>query len=83
MVLTRAYTATDPVYIVGEYTGSDTIGVADVPYAPDACSELTFVDYSNDGVGPDAGSVGNAAAAPAEAPAAVPTSWWKIWEWWD
>jgi hypothetical protein len=46
MTLTREYVARDPVYFVGEYKGSDTIQVADVPYSPDACKELTFVDYS-------------------------------------
>jgi hypothetical protein len=46
MALTREYVARDPVYFVGEYKGSDTIQVADVPYSPDACKELTFVDYS-------------------------------------
>jgi hypothetical protein len=73
MTLTREYTATDPVYYTDQYTGSDTIGVADLPYAPDPCTELTFVDFSADGVAPDANSGGigpqGAAAAPA-APAA-------------
>jgi hypothetical protein len=73
MTLTREYTATDPVYYMDQYTGRDTIGVADLPYAPDACAELTFVDFSADGVAPDANSGGigpqGAAAAPA-APAA-------------
>jgi hypothetical protein len=46
--LIREYTAEDPVYFIGTYTGFDTIQVADVPYAPDPCSELTFVDYSEE-----------------------------------
>ncbi len=75
MTITRSYTATDPVYFVGEYTGSDTIGVADLPYSPDKCAELAFVDYSNDGVAPDS-AAGPAQAAPAK-------SWWKFWQWWD
>jgi hypothetical protein len=52
LTITRSYTAVDPLYFKGEYSGSDTIGVADLPYAPDKCEELTFVDYSNDGVAP-------------------------------
>jgi hypothetical protein len=71
MTLTREYTATDPVYYTDQYTGRDTIGVADLPYSPDACSELTFVDFSADGLAPDANSGGvgpqGAAAAPAQA----------------
>jgi hypothetical protein len=46
MLLTRSYTAEDPVYFKGQFTGSDVIGVADLPYKPDPCKELGFVDYS-------------------------------------
>jgi hypothetical protein len=49
MTLTRSYTAEDPVYFKGQYTGSDTVQVADLPYAPDQCKELGFVDYSKEG----------------------------------
>ena len=77
MTLTREYEATDPVYYTDTYTGRDSIGVADLPYAPDACAELTFVDFSGDGAAPDANSGGigpqgpqGAAAAPAQAAAA-------------
>lgn len=99
MTVTREYTATDPVYYTDQYTGSDTIGVADLPYSPDACSELTFVDFSGDGLAPDANSGGipppsaatNAAGAPAQggaaAPAALeeeePAAWWEFWKWFD
>ena len=34
MALTRSYSAEDPVYLKGKYTGSDTIFVADAPYNP-------------------------------------------------
>jgi hypothetical protein len=94
----RSYTATDPVIFNGEYTGSDTIGVADLPYAPDKCEELT--DHSHTpapppGVppqvagaagAPSATAGGAAAAPPSNAAAdkpAQPKSWWKFWEWWD
>ena len=46
MALTRSYTAEDPVYLKGKYTGSDTILVADAPFNPGACKELNFIDYS-------------------------------------
>ena len=71
MTITREYTATDPVYYTDQYTGHDTIGVADLPYAPDACTELTFVDFSGDGVAPDAnsGGIGPQGAAARRAPA--------------
>jgi hypothetical protein len=99
MTITREYEATDPVYYTDTYTGRDTIGVADLPYSPDPCTELTFVDFSQDGVAPDANSGGigpqGAAAAPAAAPApaAQPAAepqreeakaaWWEFWKWFD
>jgi hypothetical protein len=46
MALARNYSAEDPVYLKGKYTGSDTIFVADAPYNPGKCHELNFIDYS-------------------------------------
>jgi hypothetical protein len=40
--LRRTYVATDPVYFEGEYRGADTVYVADVPYQPIACDDLSF-----------------------------------------
>ena len=48
MELTRSYEADDPVYLKGKYAGRDTIQVADLPYKPDPCKELGFVDYSKE-----------------------------------
>jgi hypothetical protein len=45
-VLTRAYEATDPVYLQGTYKGSDVIQIADAPYTEDNCRELGLIDYS-------------------------------------
>jgi hypothetical protein len=76
--ITRAYTAEDPKYFVGALTGSDTIYVADVPYSPDPCNELTFVDYSREA---GAGRTTEAAAPAPEPPAAAPAKpWWKFWD---
>jgi hypothetical protein len=44
--LTRSYTADDPVYLKGQYTGSDTVQIADAPYVDDNCKELGYLDYS-------------------------------------
>jgi len=46
MKLTRAYVANDPVYLKGQYSGSDVIQVADAPYTQDNCKEQGFIDYS-------------------------------------
>jgi Family of unknown function (DUF6152) len=79
MTITRSYTAEDPMIFTDQFTGRDTIGVADLPYSPDPCKELTFEDYSKDGVAPEGGApAGAAAAAPAPR-----NSWWKFWEWFN
>jgi len=46
MKLTRSYVAEDPLYLKGQYTGSDVIQVADAPYTQDKCKEQGFIDYS-------------------------------------
>ena len=38
--LTRTYTAVDPLYFEGEYTGQDTVFPSDVPFEPYGCVEL-------------------------------------------
>jgi Family of unknown function (DUF6152) len=69
--ITRSYTATDPLIFNGEYTGSDKIGVADLPYNPDKCKELT--DLSHGLPGPPGAGAAQAAAAPqASSVAAAP-----------
>ncbi|HLF11667.1 MAG TPA: DUF6152 family protein, partial [Gammaproteobacteria bacterium] len=77
MALTRSYSAEDPVYFTGQYAGSDTIHVADLPYAPDACDELTFVDYSRER---QSRAAAEAAAAPAAETPVAPKPWWKFWD---
>jgi hypothetical protein len=42
LVLRRDYVAEDPVYFTDQYTGSDTVLVADVPYVAHPCDELTY-----------------------------------------
>jgi hypothetical protein len=87
MKITRTYTAEDPVYYTDQYKGSDTIGVADLGYAPDKCQELT--DHSHNAAagtaaGAPARANGAAAGAPAKAAEPAPaTSWWKFWEWFN
>jgi hypothetical protein len=46
MDLTRTYTAEDPVYLKGQYSGSDVVQPADTAYAEDRCKEQGFLDYS-------------------------------------
>jgi hypothetical protein len=46
--LTRSYVAEDPVYLQGQYTGSDRILPANASYALDDCEELGFIDFSEE-----------------------------------
>jgi hypothetical protein len=46
MKLTRAYTAEDPVYLKGQYTGSDVVQVADAAFTADRCKDTSFIDFS-------------------------------------
>jgi hypothetical protein len=41
MSLKREYTADDPVYLTAQYKGTDTVAPSNVPYAPEACEDLT------------------------------------------
>ncbi len=41
MTLKREYTASDPAYLAAEFKGSDTVAPSNVPYAPEACEDLT------------------------------------------
>jgi hypothetical protein len=66
-MLRRSYTAEDPVNFASTYRGDDMLAVADVGFAPDECSDRTFVDYSKEG-----------RAAPAAPTPAKP--WWKFWD---
>jgi hypothetical protein len=65
--LTRTYVAEDPLYFTGQFAGSDTIFPADLPFAPDPCTELTFVDFSLEGQ-----PAGTAPLAPSR-------PWWRFW----
>jgi hypothetical protein len=46
MKLTRSYAADDPVYLKGQYAGSDVVQVADAPFTADKCKDTTLLDYS-------------------------------------
>lgn len=46
MRLTRSYTAEDPQYLMGQYTGSDVVDPGDAPFTDDRCKEQGFLDYS-------------------------------------
>jgi hypothetical protein len=73
MALTREFVAEDPEYFAGQYTGSNTIFPADLPYSPDACVELTFVDFAGE-------QWGGANAEDARSAQPVSRPWWRFRE---
>jgi hypothetical protein len=78
LALRREYVAEDPLYFTGQFRGADTAYVADLPYEPPSCNDLSY----KTGVGTAAvsGSGESASAeppAPAEAP---PKPWWMFWK---
>jgi hypothetical protein len=46
--LKRDYTAEDPVNFTDQYAGTDTVMVADAPYAEDRCEELGYRIYAEE-----------------------------------
>ncbi len=70
--LRREYVAEDPLYFTGQYRGADTVYVADVPYEPPSCDDLSY-----------ASDVGTRAVDEADAPAAQQARpWWMFWKSW-
>jgi hypothetical protein len=70
MALTRSYAAEDPVYFTGQFTGSDTILVADAPFEPEPCDELGFVDFAE---------MNERRERLMQEAQAAPRPWWRFW----
>jgi hypothetical protein len=68
--LTRRWTAEDPLYFEGEYTGQDVVSIADIPYEPYNCDDRTWQDSEFEELD---GAAASDAGEPAERP------WWKFW----
>jgi uncharacterized protein DUF6152 len=78
-VLARSFTAEDPAYFAGAYTGSDTVLISDLPYhGTTECQDLTIRPGSTAAAtsGPTAAESATE-AAPAERP------WYMFWKIWD
>jgi hypothetical protein len=70
--LRREYVAEDPLYFSGQYRGADTVYVADLPYEPPSCEDLSY-----------ASDRGTRAIEQVElTPAAAPRPWWMFWKDW-
>jgi hypothetical protein len=75
VTLKRSYIAEDPEYFVGQYSGSDTLSLSNVPFAVEQCKELAKGLAPTDDVG---GSDTPSSPAPTTIPPAKP--WWKFWD---
>jgi hypothetical protein len=80
--LRRDYVADDPMFFTGEFKGSDTVYVSDLPYhGTTPCKETEARSEAERTVSaaPAAPTPSVTAAEPAKAPA----PWWMFWKWWD
>ena len=71
LALKRDYVADDAAYFTGEFKGSDTVYISDLPYhGTTECKETEARTAAP-------------SAAPATQPAAAAKPWWMFWKWWD
>jgi hypothetical protein len=70
--LRREYVAEDPRYFEGQYRGSDTVYVADLPYATPSCTDLSYVTGR--------GTAATGADAAGEDAKDGKAPWWMFWK---
>ena len=71
LALKRDYVADDPAYFTGEFKGSDTVYISDLPYhGTTECKETEARASAH-------------AATPAAEPAPAAKPWWMFWKWWE
>jgi len=75
LALRREYFAEDALYFTGQFRGADTAFIADLPYEPPTCNDLSY----KTGTGTPAVEQGQSDAAPAAAPQPA-KSWWMFWK---
>jgi len=68
--LRREYVAEDPLYFTGQFRGADTVFVADLPYEPPSCNDLSYATDRGTG----------AAQEPSAAPPVPAKPWWMFWK---
>lgn len=72
--LRRSYVAEDPDFFVGELANADVVLPSALPFAPDTCQELSFVDYSEEAERAIAEQQGGEDAPEPNQP------WWRFWD---
>jgi len=71
--LTRTWTAEDPLYFTGQYTGQDVVSIADIPYERYNCDDRTWQDSEFEQLEESE----SAQPAPAQPQPSKP--WWQFW----
>ena len=75
--LKRDYVAEDPTFFTGEFKGSDTVYISDLPYHGTTPCKETEARGKHAAVAPAAAATAAAAPAKAEKP------WWMFWKFWE
>jgi hypothetical protein len=81
LALARDYVAEDPTFFTGQFKGSDTVYVSDLPYhGTTPCKETEAREAKH--AAAVVAATGGASAA-AATPAKVEKPWYMFWKWWD
>jgi hypothetical protein len=76
LALRREYAAEDPLYFTGQFRGADTAFVADLPYEPPTCNDLSY----KTGQGTPAVDLAQPPPVAVTAEPAPAKSWWMFWK---
>jgi len=80
--LKRDYVAEDPAFFTGEFKGSDTVYISDLPYhGTTPCKETEAREAKRAAGAP--GAAASATPAAAASPAKAEKPWWMFWKWWE
>jgi len=80
LALTRDYVAEDPTFFAGQFKGSDTVYISDLPYHGTTPCKETEARVAKHAAAAGAAPAGTSAAA---TPAKAEKSWWMFWKWWE
>lgn len=78
LALKRDYVAEDPTFFTGQFKGSDTVYISDLPYHGTTPCKETEARAARHAAGAPA-----AASAAAATPAKAEKPWWMFWKWWE
>jgi hypothetical protein len=78
LALKRDYVAEDPTFFTGQFKGSDTVYISDLPYHGTTLCKESEAREAKHAAGAQA-----AGSAAATAPAKAANPWWMFWKWWE